>query len=284
MQRLGELQGEAGEFGSIAVVGAGMAGLTFTRAIERAGGRASILERAAALDSPRVSGDIRVPDAGAVLAELGVQGKDIARLRSAAQTSDPDYWPQQGLLLLLARNLRPGTLRLSSRVESVHRSQCGGLFCRLHCGELLGPFTLVVGAHGQLLTYNTPSELAGVAAGAALRGTEGLLAVIGDARWVRRRRWDFGTARRARGANTAMLDGLELAQRVIAAAPGGAERLRPKLGRYEAPAVRQPAGALLRVPSRHGCVRVALAAAGLCAACAALRVGVLEGLAGKPSG
>lgn len=273
----------------IAVVGAGMAGLTFTRALERAGGRARLLERAEALDSPRISGDIRVPDAGAVLVELGVHGRDIARLRAAAHTADPDYWPQQGLLLLLARGLRPGTLQLSSRVESVHHGKCGGLFCRLQGGELLGPYDLVVGAHGQFLTYDTPSlptGLAGVAPGG--RGTDSLLTLVGDARWVRRRGWDLGTARRARGANTAMLDGLELAQRVLAAAPAvGVERLKPKLGRYEAPAPRRPFYALLRAsprPSRDGCVRAALAAAGLAAACATLCAGALVGRADAQSG
>jgi hypothetical protein len=115
-----------------------------------------------------------------------------------------------------------------------------------------------------------------------------LLAVVGDARWVHRRRWDLGTARRARGANTAMLDGLELARRVLAAAPGvGVERLKLELGRYNAPAPRRMLSAFPRSaprPSRDGCVRAALAAAGLSAACAALCAGAIEGRAGVLSG
>lgn len=199
--------------GRVAIIGAGMAGLTFARAVQAAGrGEVEVLvfDQCEELDAPVISGDIRVPDARAVLSRLGVGGDAVAALCDAARTRDGSHLPQQGLLLLLARSLVPGTLRLGCQVSAVRRAAAGrGLLCCLPDGETAGPFSLVVCAHGQLPTVLMPS-----AAADASDMDPPPLAVVGDARWVRQRRWDLGTARRARGANMALLEGLELGEMV----------------------------------------------------------------------
>eukprot|EP00578_Thalassiosira_sp_NH16_P019514 CAMPEP_0181086972 /NCGR_PEP_ID=MMETSP1071-20121207/6030_1 /TAXON_ID=35127 /ORGANISM="Thalassiosira sp., Strain NH16" /LENGTH=586 /DNA_ID=CAMNT_0023168841 /DNA_START=17 /DNA_END=1774 /DNA_ORIENTATION=+ len=66
--------------------------------------------------------------------------------------------------------------------------------------SILGPFQFVVGADGVLSTVRT----------SALPRTF----LIGDARWVNDRWYDFGLQRINRGADMALLDGLELGQAI----------------------------------------------------------------------
>ena len=243
----------------VAVIGAGFSGLAFARAVQQANLRnVVVFEQTEALDNPQVSGDIRVPAAEAVLDELGLAGQ-ATRLRghgsrggAASRTSSGDddgaRYPQQGLQMLLARSLRPGTLRLSCSVERLERSSNGAIrlsFCARGKSEAL-LFDLCVCAHGQLQTVALEAGSPSAA-----------VALIGDARWVRRRRWDLGTARRAGGANTALLDAVDLARLVHRAARIGQ---RPDLGRYAA-----AAGRSWRCPGRAAAALAPLVAAVLLA-------------------
>jgi len=215
-------------------VGGGLAGLTVARALENARWRVSVFERSLALHTPVVSGDIRVPDARAVLVFLEVDGKEIDELYAAAHNQDGDHLPQQKLLLLLARCLSPECLHLGWKVLRVGRapgSACG-LFCHLEDGVSTGPYDIVIGAQGQLLTYEPPAAPPVEALGGAPE--DGLLAYVGDARWVRRRRWDLGMARRARGANMALCEGAELARRLRDGWPEGLAGVKRRLGHFDA--------------------------------------------------
>ena len=202
-----------------------MAGLTFARVLQRAGWSVTVFERALALDSPYISGDICVPDALGVLRKLGLDPDEISQLCQAADVQDSKNLPQQHLLLLLARSLHSGTLRPGSRVIRVFTDDMGRARCHLDGNEVLGPFDLIVCAHGQFCSYeicvNTCVHDGVLSSNTRMVGAAaepGAVAVIGDARWVRKRWWDLGTARRARGANVALLDGLDLGERVLACA------------------------------------------------------------------
>ena len=182
----------------VGIIGAGYAGLALARAFQQLHEppQVTLFESREAVDSVQIGGELELPSGGAVMDALGLHDEWSA-LESVG--SRPSCVPLQPLLSLLARSLLPSTIKYRHSVTKItqHGSERA---IHVKCtDEGLKRFIvdLVVLAPG-LRSYVEVEP-----------GAVGVL-VVGDARWVANRWWDFGSARINRGADIALQDAVAL--------------------------------------------------------------------------
>ena len=184
-----------GEEFPIAIVGASYAGLTLATVLHLYSIPYSIFD-SKSLPFPHVMGGFfNVPSYEVIAKELQL---------NVAKHAVDDGPTRKEVVDSLLQRVKPN-LMSSQRIVRI-KNMSGGLFY-LHTNNsessdtCFGPFRSVVGADGVLSKVRT----------SALRGTF----LIGDARWVNEQWWDLGFQRINKGADVAMLDGLELGKNMI---------------------------------------------------------------------
>lgn len=248
----------------VAIVGASFAGLSLARALQTTLSvsevSVSVFEQRHTLNHPPIKGEIRLADGEPVFASLHLSGA-WDRLRRGTRVGG-DSVPEQPLLLVLARSLRPGTLYLGRRVVRLDELSAEGCAAgpdrtAHRCGVATSSgdseaFDVVVDATGLASRFAHTSSVA--------------VAVIGDARWAQQACWGILAAllmvgltlglgagvvaclassalvygllgvcrdlhRIRYGANRALLDGIELGAHLSSLTAAG-RRQRAAMGRF----------------------------------------------------
>ena len=226
----------------VAIIGAGFSGLALARALHEAGVSACVYEQDESLDQVWVGGELRVPSAKRVLTALGL-ATEWKALR--ATSTQPGCLPLQGLRDVLASSLQHGRLQCGRHVVSLTTTCAGELRVGFEDGTATAADLAVV-ASGMAAPFVSRD---------ALRHT----AAVGDARWAQRRWWDLGARRIREGADMALVEGLELGERLVQGLARGRASQSPDadLGIFAASHQRWPGGGR-RATDPQACLRRAL--------------------------
>ena len=234
----------------VAIIGAGFGGLATARALQEAGVGARVYEQDETLDQVWVGGELRVPSAKRTLAALGLEAEWRALHATATH---PDCLPLQGLRDVLAMSLNDGHLECGRRIVSI-TTNCAG--------ELRLEF-----ADGAVAAADIAVVASGMTAPRVSRDALRHTAAVGDARWAQRRWWDLGSRRIRQGADMALVEGLELSDRLVRSGLGSHAPL--DLGIFAASRRRWPGGGR-RATEPQECLSLALLALAAAVAASAL--------------
>lgn len=191
----------------VAIIGAGFAGLVLANYLEQHTTTHTTLVLESRNEPIPIIGTFRLPKliTKSLFSEIGIHvGKD---------TEDEEIFvSRQDLLAKLRKNI---SIQYSCHVTQVYtKNEKLYLSAKNKSTELLGPFDIVVAANG--LSLNRGQQLLFSPSVAACANT----AIIGDSRWYHTVWWDlFGFTRIKMGGAIAMMDGLELGERLVHGKP-----------------------------------------------------------------
>lgn len=208
----------------VAIVGAGFAGLSLARALQRCDAFEVVVFEVKREDSCDViCGCLHLPSAGGVLSSLGLEDAWL-KLDSGDAAAEVEF---KGLRRALVRSLRESTVRWGTRVTGISTDAVSGVRLRTSCATV-GPGSdrrhrWSGDAPRGEETWSRPFDVVVAADGwrSVVRDRAGGLpkdapvAAIGDARWIWGRWWDFGYARVQRGGDAALTDGTRLAAQLL---------------------------------------------------------------------
>ncbi len=213
---------------SVAIVGAGFAGLSLAIALERSGLDTititifeSRLGNADDEGTSYIVGDLFLPNGRDSMGQLGMS-EVWEELTKESKTGRPNYISQEGLQRSLRRVVAE-KIRFGHRVIGISEdTRRGGIFVDCTCirKERIssrnargietreGPFDIVAGADGVISCVRKCSV--GGGSSSAFRNINNV-ALLGDGRWCQDR-LDLGSRRIKCGADIAIQDGIELAR------------------------------------------------------------------------
>ena len=211
---------------SVAIVGAGFAGLSLAIALERSGLDSIIItifeSRLGSADdegSSYIVGDLFLPNGRDSMGQLGMS-ELWEELTKESKTRRPNCIPQEGLQRSLRRVVAE-KIRYGHRVIGISEdTRGGGIFvdCIRKARDSSrkargietrkGPFDIVAGADGVISCVRKCSV--GGGSSSAFRNINNV-ALLGDGRWCQDR-LDLGSRRIKCGADIAIQDGIELAR------------------------------------------------------------------------
>ena len=175
----------------IAIIGASYSGLVLSNVLHENNVPHVVLEAATPPSSSSyVVGGFYLPAYPTILSRLGIQ--DSSKNGEFSEKSQ-DAVSRSKVIRVLLQNVKQ-FIQYNTRIHNIIEKEY--LFCESEFVGLMGPFQFVIcsnGARSPFRMCNSHRVL-----------------LMGDARWVSDRFWDFGLERIKCGGNTALLDGLEL--------------------------------------------------------------------------
>lgn len=179
---------------SIAIVGGSYAGLVLANVLHRHAIPFVVFDSRSIPYVHVSGGKFNVPSFVSICQKLGLQRKLVKLHKNNVVYSSEIT--RKNVIDCFLQHVRVKNMISSVRIVRIEKST-DGLFFLYSSSSTHGPYRTVVGADGIFSIIRSH----------AYYGTY----LIGDARWVQDVSWyDLGTTRIARGANMAMIDGLEL--------------------------------------------------------------------------
>ena len=147
--------------------------------------------------SSYVVGGFYLPSYPTILSQLDIRDSSLLTVQQNGdhqEEASHGVISREKVIQVLLQNVKQ-FIQYNTRINKIIQKE-ELLFCECNSGNVLGPFQYVIcsnGARSSFRMCNRQSVL-----------------VMGDARWVSDRFWDFGLERIKCGGNVALLDGLEL--------------------------------------------------------------------------
>lgn len=181
----------------VAIVGGSYAGLVLANILHRHSIPFVIFDsRSIPYDVHVCGGKFNVPSFVSICQKLGLQRKLVKLHKNNVVYNNSTEITREDVIDCFLQHVRVNNIISSVRIVRIEKST-NGLFFLYSTSSTYGPYRTVVGADGIFSIIRSH----------AYNGTY----LIGDARWVQDVSWyDLGMTRIARGANMAMIDGLEL--------------------------------------------------------------------------